>query len=221
MRAAMLVALLVVASGCSRAVTPATGPGVPGAHVHAVQNHEGVTTRVYAVGPDIPPGVYTTRSAECSAAAASSARYDEMSIGDSDDFLRGSARVGDLQRIVLRKGEFFHVDCGRWTREDGSRPASPDPETRTGACTILTGKDRLADTAVGVTVTGRSDADDWAVGILQAKLMAVVFAQATSLWRPAGQLVDYLDDPAGYHEHGKVIGKVSRALARIHAVCGR
>src|SRR5689334_16317576 len=106
MRAAMLVALLVVASGCSRAVTPATGPGVPGAHVYAVQNHKGVSTRVYAVGPDIPPGVYTTRSAECSAAAASSARYDEMSIGDSDDFLRGSARVGDLQRIVLRKGEF-------------------------------------------------------------------------------------------------------------------
>lgn len=198
---------------------PHAEPGVAGASTTTVRQDHGTTVKVYQAGKDIDPGVYTTTSVGCSAITTSTPDYDFAEPSDPDAFVAGSSRVGDVERIEVHQGEFFNVQgCGTWQREDGTRPRSPDPATVTGACTILMGDDALAETAL--TFAGRPLQGDDAYEI-QEKLMAVVVARTKGLWRPAGQLVDLLDDPDAYVVGGMLSSRVSRAMTAVREVCGK
>lgn len=228
--ASAAAALVLLVTGCGqqgRATgQPKVEPGVRGASTTAVHNDHGTVIKVYEVGRDIDPGVYTTRKVGCSAIATSAADYDLLADdSDPDGILATSVTVGALERIVLRQGEFFQVqDCAVWKREDGSGPRSPDPATVEGACTILV-KDPLLDEVTTFLSEPRAelagDSSGWG---LQDRLMAVVASNLASrgalktLSNSSGQLVDLIDDPAAY---GDLDSRVTRASTRIRGVCGR
>jgi len=208
------VLLLVLAGGCGSGERSDGGPasGAPVGEVTA--------DGTYEVGVDLLPGVYTAPAGGgCGAIAASTADYDvEEMREDPDEYLRGSVRVGDLQRIPLKDGEFFQTSsCGRWQREDGTGAVSPDPATLAGGCAILVGKDDLAVRAF--EYRGPANTDE--ASELQQRLFAIVVSFNKELTDPAGQLVDFLDDPAGYVENGEVIPKVAREMDRVRELCGK
>lgn len=180
----------------------------------------GVTDGTYEVGKDIEPGVYTA-AADCVGTISSKPDYSHGLTANPDDFLGGSLQVGDVQRVVLKAGEFFMSEVCRdgWQREDSTVPATPDPATRAGACTILL-QEKLADEAVDVLKESAGSADRGPrVDEVQEKLMAVVYSHTKGLWRPAGELVDFLDAPDAFFESGKLDSRVDRALATIRQYC--
>lgn len=224
-RAVVLVIALLVLGGCGSdgrtgagsgsAVDRPTGSGLP-TTVTAGGAYEG--------GVDIEVGVYVAEGKEC---FGSTARTREFELGgdgdDIDDMIATSVRIGDVNRIDVRHGEFFRPGtCGPWVREDGSRPRLPDPATRAGACVVLTGEDDLVQRAVGALeeapAADQATRDGYEV---QDLLMAVVYSRTPKLWDLAGEMVDYLDAPKYFVKNGKVTATVRETVAKIDALCGR
>ena len=177
---------------------------------------------VYEVGVDLAPGVYTAGDLGCVGFTASTADFDmEDTEADPDDWVAASTRVGDMRRIVIHQGEFFtSLECGRWQRENRAKPESADPATLAGGCEILVGGDGLAQQALTFPKKPESAADKRLRHEIQDKLSSVVFENAhKNLANPAGQLVDFLDDPTAYVEAGKLSNSVTRAYARIQKAC--
>lgn len=227
MRTRLLVGLAVIAllaGGCAdgerEGAAKPVGP-LPGAPVVAEHSYRGSVIDAYQVGDGVEPGVYTS-SAHCTGIVASSAAYDLFEIDSTDDdFLRGSVQVGDRSRVVVKRGEYLHLEVGcTWQREDPAGPRTPDPRTRAGACAILLGPDGLAGAAVAA-LKAAAAGDSGRVGGVQERLMAVVLSRTKDLSWPAGELIDALDAPKAFVEHGEVDPRVTRAVARIHQVCGR
>lgn len=175
---------------------------------------------VYEVGKDIKPGVYTAKG-ECVAYSASTADFDIMDDDDeSDAFLAGAMPVGDQQRIELHKGEFFTSrSCGTWTREDSTKPATADPATLAGACEILVGKGQAVQDAMEFPKDKETAADEQLRDEIQQRLFTVVTANNKELADPAGQLVDFLDDPEEYVEDGKPVALITDAVSEIRSTC--
>lgn len=220
MRSAAWVAglgLLAIA-GCAGESSDGPTSGMPGVPVAAVHETYGEKTNVYAVGPGgLQPGVYTTPE-DCYGSAASTVDFDLLANDpDMDDEpWRGSDQVGDLRRIVLKHGEFFSTgpEC-TWIREDGTDTVSPDPATKAGACAILVGEGALVERAVGA-LRGSTEPLSWEV---QEELMAVVFSRTPGVWRPAGELVDFLDAPEAFVVDGKLAPRVTAAQQKIREIC--
>ena len=177
---------------------------------------------VYAVGKDIKPGVYTAKG-KCLAYSASTKDFSVMDDNADDDaYIAGAALVGSLQRIELHKGEFFtSKSCSTWTLEDDSTSASADPATVAGACEILVGKDHTLDAAMAFPKQNESSADKALRGEVQERLFSIVVANNKELADPAGQLVDFLDDPEEYIEDGKPVALITDAVAKIRSTCKR
>lgn len=196
------------------------GCGAGGGSNGAAPSSSRVADGHYAVGKDLESGVYTA-ALDCVGTISSKPGY-QVGRSNPDDFLGGSLQVGDKQRVALKAGEFFtSEECQNgWQREDGSVPATPDPATRAGACTILLGKEKLAELAVDVLKKSATFEDDGRrLSEVQNKLMAVVYSHTSRLWRPAGKLVDFLDAPDAFFENGKLDPRVGRTVATIREVC--
>ncbi|RNL78562.1 hypothetical protein EFL95_05580 [Nocardioides marmorisolisilvae] len=175
----------------------------------------------YEVGKDIEPGVWITSDpGECLGYVARTRDFDIEGSGDPDDYVGGAVLVGDVHRIVLHRGEFFFADRCSWSRAEAS-DRTPDPATTAGACAILVGKGDLVQRTLDFGHRAQGDRDDRTTWELQERLSAVVMSQTKKLWSPAGQLVDYLDDPDGYNDGAGTIPKVTRAVDLIRSVCGR
>ncbi|KRC63715.1 hypothetical protein ASE12_02390 [Aeromicrobium sp. Root236] len=215
--ACVIACIAVLAAGCGSSDNGSDAQTKPAAGLASTVTQDGV----YAVGKDIKPGVYTAKG-ECAAYTASSADFDIMDDNADDDaYISGSMRVGDVQRIELHDGEFFTSrSCSAWTREASSKAASADPATLAGGCEILMGKGKVAQAALGFTGKKESAADKASRGRLQDQLFTVVGANNPKLADPAGQLVDFLDDPAAYlDDDGKVGSTVLRAFSDIQKAC--
>ena len=177
-----------------------------------------VADGTYEVGKDLEPGVYTAAPG-CLGTISSKAGYRVDDV-DGDAFLGGSVTVGDQQRVALETGQFFiSQQCaGGWEREDGSKPATPDPKTRAGACAILTGSG-LVDEALSIARDPARFESPRAAEV-QNELFSIVVSQTPKLWRSAGELVDLLDDPAGYGEPGAFTTRIDAAVGKIRTTCG-
>lgn len=193
--------------------------------------HQATLTKgVFRAGVDIEPGIYTTpnskdyRNWTCTAFATRTERFDlEDADSDPADWLRSATAGRRGDRIEVRRGEFLHVmDC-EWRRERADGPRSDDPATLVGGCAILSGKSGALAQAM-TYVPGREDTeaiDDRRRGEIQDWLFAVVQAENPKLAAPAGQLVDFLDDPAGYvDEDGELSDSVIAAIATMQSECG-
>jgi len=209
MRGAIVLVALLPLLGCGTATDDVSAGS--GTHVDG--------DGPYEVGADIDPGVWTAPTGvACSGYSAKTRSFDLEGGDDPDGFIAGSLRVGAIQRIVLRDGEFFFShSCTGWSRE-GASHRSPDPATTAGGCTILTNGDLVRKTlALGHRPSGeRSAGELWA---LQERLEALVVARNKALGDASGQLVDYLDDPDGYNVGAGTIPKVTRAVTRIRSTC--
>jgi hypothetical protein len=211
-----IACIAVLASGCdtSDSGTPDTKPSAKLATTIS-------TDGVYEVGKDVRPGVYTTKG-QCIGYSAKTSDFDIMNDDDeSDAYIAGALPVGgDVQRIELHKGEFFtSKDCSTWTREDGTKPTTADPGTLAGACDILVGEGRAVQDALGFPRKHESSADEKLRGEIQDRLFIVVAADNKDLADPAGQLVDFLDDPEAYVEDGKLDSLILNAFSDIRDTC--
>lgn len=175
-------------------------------------------------GVDIPDGVYTAHGADCFADTARTRTFDLTADNEGDDdLIAASGLVRGVQRIAVHRGEFLRVDSAcRWQLEDRAHP-TPDPETLAGGCTILV-SDGLVRQAVAWLLNPQRD---HAAGfVLQDRLMAVVYGErltsgphTTVLWKPAGDLVDFIDAPSFFITDGVLDPRVTRAVARINRRC--
>lgn len=180
---------------------------------------------VFEAGVDIRPGVYATSSGgdTCTAFVSRTADYDLMDDnGDPDGFLRGATVANDGQRIEVKRGEFLQILGCTWQREKATGPRSDDPATMAGGCAILTGKSGAVAQAMRFyPVPDKSAADERRRAETQDRLFALVAANNPKLADPAGQLVDFLDDPAGYvNADGKLDDSISSAVRTIETACG-
>ena len=214
--ATVLACIAALATGCGTS----DSSGDPEAKATATSATTVSKDGVYAVGKDIKPGVYTAKG-ECVAYSATPADFDIMNDdGDPDDYLAGAMPVGDLQRIELHQGEFFTTrSCSTWTLEDGTKSASVDPASVAGACEILVGKDHAVQDALEFPKDKETAADEQRRGEIQDRLFTVVVANTKGLADPAGQLVDFLDDPDEYIENGKPVALITDAVSRIRSTC--
>lgn len=218
LRSAVLVALsTIVLAACGS--DPTAGPD------DAAANGDGVVL----VGEDVKAGVYTAKADSCPGFTATTR---EFSLDDEDpdgEFVSGSSRVRDVDRIVLNDGEFFHtVGCpaGTWKLDNNAQ--SVDPGTVEGACELL-----IEDEVLAETLTFPKDretaADEAQRSRLQDQLFSIVTADMQAspdessrqavLADSAGQLVDFLDDPKEYVEDGKLTSDVAAAVATIKRTC--
>ncbi|MET0929362.1 MAG: hypothetical protein ABWX74_07580 [Aeromicrobium sp.] len=101
------------------------------------------------------------------------------------------------------------------TTEPASTPSTADPATLEGGCEILLGDEGVLDAALAFP---ESD-DDAERTRVQERLFAIVAAENDSLGDPAGQLVDYLDDPAAYIVDGELSSTITAAEADIRETC--
>lgn len=101
----------------------------------------------------------------------------------------------------------------------GTNLSSPDPVTLAGACDILVGEGRAVQEALGFPRKQESSADRVLRGEIQEQLFSVVVADNKDLADPAGQLVDFLDDPEAYVENGQLSSTVLQAFSSIREIC--
>lgn len=208
---ALATALLVAGCGSS-GDEDRTGSANAAASTSTPQG-PGIRPGTYRVGPDIAPGVYTAAGPNCLASSAATAEFELGRGGDEDDFLAAPSLVRDVQRIAVRRREFLTIRSCTWHREVPDGPHTPDPATLEGACQILLG-DGFAEDAV--TAVGKLESDY----LLQERLMAVVYGFTPKVWEPAGQLVDFLDDPKWFVDaDGRVEPKVIAAVDDIRRAC--
>ena len=211
-------------AACIAALVAGCGTSDSSGEPQAKPTAAGATTvsedGVYEVGKDIKPGVYTARG-ECVAYSASTADFDIMDDDDeSDAYLAGAMPVGDQQRIELHKGEFFTSrSCGTWTLEDDTKQATADPATIAGACDILVGKGHTVQDAMEFPKDKETAADEQRRGEIQDQLFTIVVANTKGLADPAGQLVDFLDDPDEYVENGKPVALITETVSKIRGTC--
>ncbi len=175
-------------------------------------------------GVDVEIGVYVADAKEC---YATTARTREFDLGgdnsDPDDMIATSVRIGDVNRIAVRHGEFFRPGaCSPWVLEDGSGPRLPDPATRAGACVVLTGRDDLVQQAVRVLEDSPGADEATADGYeAQDLLMTVVYSRTPGLWSLVGEMVDYLDAPKYFVKDGKITADVRETIRKIEVLCDR
>ncbi len=100
-----------------------------------------------------------------------------------------------------------------------SSSAAADPATLAGACEILVGKEHAVDDAMTFPKAKESAADAAFRQDVQQRLFSVVTANNKELTDPAGQLVDFLDDPDEYIEDGKPVAIITRAVSKIRSTC--
>lgn len=146
--------------------------------------------------------------------------------------IRGTRSPGPLV-VVLSIAALGLAGCGSSDsagEEDGTAPSSSvpstpapssaaptsdaDPATLEGGCDILLGDEGILDAALAITTSDDPDRER-----VQNRLLAIVSAENDSLADPAGQLVDYLDDPAEYIEDGEPDVSVTTADADIRETC--
>lgn len=146
--------------------------------------------------------------------------------------IRGSRSPGPLV-VVLSIAALAVAGCGSSdsdgeegsTAPSSSAPSKPapssaaptsdaDPATLEGGCDILLGDEGILDAALSITTS-----DDPDRARVQDRLFAIVTAENESLADAAGQLVDYLDDPAEYIEDGEPDASVTTADADIRETC--
>jgi major membrane immunogen (membrane-anchored lipoprotein) len=101
----------------------------------------------------------------------------------------------------------------------GTNRSTPDPATLAGACDILVGEGRAVQEALGFPRKNESSADEALRFEIQEQLFSVVVANNKDLADPAGQLVDFLDDPEAYIENGELAPIVLRAFSDIRETC--
>ena len=213
MKRLAVAAVLLVLAGCGTG-----GGGASSADTRTEVHGDGP----YAVGADIEPGVWTTSGHEpCGGFTARSRTFDVTSADDPDAFIAGSVRVGDLQRIVLHRGEYFFSDrCAEWARVD-SPERTTDPATTEGGCAILVGDDDLVQETLDFGHLPAGKRDERTGSELQDRLFTLVVSRTKQLDDAAGQLVDYRDDPDAYNVGAGTDEKVTRAVDRIRAVCAK
>jgi hypothetical protein len=211
-----LVCIAALASACGTSDSKGDSQPKSSAEPAATVSADGI----YEVGKDIKPAVYTAKE-KCLAYSASTKDFSVMDDNADDDaYIAGAAQVGSLQRIEVHKGEFFtSKSCSTWTLEDDSTSASADPATVAGACEILVGKDHTLDDAMAFPKQKESAADKALRGDVQERLFSIVAANNEELADPAGQLVDFLDDPEEYIEDGKPVTLITDAVAKIRSTC--
>jgi hypothetical protein len=220
---ALLAAFLLLATGCGAEQGPRPDSAV-------AQDEEAVTQDgVFEAGADIMPGVYTTSSdeMECNAFVSRTAAFDLMDDNSiPDDWLRGATAATKGQRIVINKGEYLQTkrikskSC-RWQRETKAGPRSDDPATLAGGCAILTGESGAMAQALKYPIENEPPADEQRRSEIQNRLFAIVTANNPKLADPAGQLVDYLDDPEAYvAEDGRLVDLITEAVDAIKKACG-
>jgi len=214
--ACVIASIAVLAAGCGSSASSSDAPTKPVSTLTTTVTKDGV----YAVGKDIKPGVYTAKG-ECGAFSASTKDFDIADDdADEDAFIAAAMPVGDLQRIELHNGEFFTSrSCSTWTLEDSTRPVSADPASLAGGCEILVGEGRAVQEALGFPRKKESAADKTLRSTIQDQLFTVVSAGNPKLSDPAGQLVDFLDDPDAYVEDGTLAPIVLRAFSDIRKAC--
>lgn len=110
-------------------------------------------------------------------------------------------------------------DGGDPAAKPGISLSSPDPATLAGACDILVGEGRAVQDALGFPRKKESSADKVLRDEVQEQLFSVVVANNKDLADPAGQLVDFLDDPEAYVENGQLSPTVLRAFSDIRETC--
>jgi hypothetical protein len=205
----------MLASGCGTSGSKGDSQPKSSADAATTVSADGI----YEVGTDIKPGVYTAKG-ECLAYSASTRDFSVMDDNADDDaYIAGPASVGGLQRIELHTGEFFTSTSCTWTLEDGNKSASADPATVAGACEILVGQEHVLDDAMEFPKQDESTEDEARREEVQGRLFAIVVANNKELADPAGQLVDFLDDPEEYVEHGKPIALITDAVVKIRTTC--
>ncbi|MET0449147.1 MAG: hypothetical protein ABW004_12095 [Aeromicrobium sp.] len=219
--------LVVVASACGSsesdggaAADPATSPAAEAPADPATTISE---DGVYEAGVDILAGVWTTTSSSedpCLAATATSADYDVADEeAEGGDLVAVATSNGSGLVIEVGDGEFLSTSsCNPWTLEDDESDdgeAATDPATLEGGCEILLGDDGALDAALAF----RDSGDDDERTRVQERIFAIVTAENESLADPAGQLVDYLDDPDAYIEDGKLSSTITTAVSDIRETC--
>ncbi|MFL6171910.1 MAG: hypothetical protein ACJ716_03355 [Marmoricola sp.] len=211
-----LAAQLLLVAGCGSAVEDAS----------AKKTTDGAT-RVHGAGPyevgtEIEPGVWTAEGTGSSCGGFTTSSRDFKIESTSAGYLNGSVTVGDVQRIVLHTGEFFtNHSCQTWQREDGTAARTPDPASLAGGCTILVADGDLVQNTLDFGHRPAAERDIRAGTTLQDRLFALVASRNPVLGDPAGQLVDYLDDPDAYNDGAGTTDTVTRAVDRIRASCAK
>ncbi len=203
-------------------------PEAPGASEQPKDQSDAKT--VLKVGDEIEAGVYTAPAHKCNGFAATTREYDlepEETVGE---FVGASVLVGQVDRIVLYDGQYFHSQfcpAGTWKREDGKGPKSIDPATVKGACALLIDEGLLAG-ALEFPKAKETDEDEFKRGDIQERIFSIGTASMFSevhgegsndLAPVTGQLVDFLDDPKAYVEDGKLTSDVAGAVAKIKKTC--
>lgn len=179
---------------------------------------------VFQAGVDIRPGVYTTPTDDmtCSAIVSRTADFDTGNdTSDSDDYLRGATAADKGQRIEVHMSEFLHNLGCEWQRESATGARSDDPATLAGGCAILTGKSGAMTQAMKYPMENESPADKRRRRDIQSRLFALVVANNPKLSDPAGQLVDFLDNPeAAVVKNGSLDDSITAAVETIENTCG-
>lgn len=106
---------------------------------------------------------------------------------------------------------------------DETTPSSPassspgiDPSTLAGSCSLLLGPGAsFVDDAVEAGDQGGATAIDRA----QHNLFTLVASGASEIQDPAGQLVDYLDDPSAYQTKNGLDPLITDAVEAIETAC--
>lgn len=95
-----------------------------------------------------------------------------------------------------------------------------DPSTLSGSCSLLVGPNEtfVAD-AMAIGKQGKRAEDDDKAAKVQNSLFTLVSAGAPEIQDPAGQLVDYLDDPKAYQTVDGVSAMITDAAKDIQTAC--
>lgn len=126
-----------------------------------------------------------------------------------------------IERTILCLAAFVLITACSSPGGRGPEAAHADPATREGACSILVGEDDLVQRTLELGHRSAGERDVSLLAHLQDRLFSVVLGKTHLLWAPAGELVDYLDDPDAYNRGAGTVPRVENAVARIRSVCGR
>lgn len=105
--------------------------------------------------------------------------------------------------------------------EDGSpaQSSAANPATLAGGCAMLVGDDDLVRRALNFPRDPESASDERLRYEIQEALFSIVLAGHKKLSDPAGQLVDFLDDPEAYLEGDQPGTAITAAIAEIREAC--
>lgn len=206
------LALFLLLAGCGGDEPPAGSPRADGPAT-AIDGPGS-----YEAGVDIPPGTYIADGIDpytCFAYTSTSEDHDLEAPQDGEIEAIPAPVGADRVQFDVAEGQFLHVlECdATWERADA---ASADPSTTEGACAILT--EEAVDAVLDVLDAGRAPGRGFPA--FANGFFTVVVGGHPQLSDPAGQFIDFLEDPASWSEHDELSAEIEAGAKTVERTCG-